>query len=113
MEWEQEMIIEMHRAIAEQLLRERSLDESANYELNEKFTKLATEQQAETMDPSCYNEGASVCALCKRGMVRRIGTRYLTCEIPGCFEITLPFDFVNYRVEDVMTRLQVAVYDHF
>lgn len=41
-----------------------------------------------------------------------IGMRRLACERPTCLDLTLPFDFVEYRVEDVMTRLLPSVQEH-
>jgi hypothetical protein len=73
--------------------------------LNEQFSRMAVEQMAETMDPNLKNKNASVCAVCKHALVRRVGPLRLACEIPGCLDLTMPFDFTRFSVEDVMKRL--------
>lgn len=37
---EHEIVVEMHRRIAEQLLRDQQIDDSANYELNERISEM-------------------------------------------------------------------------
>jgi hypothetical protein len=91
---------------------EQKQDEAANYELNEQFSRLAVEQMAETMDPNLKHKNASVCAVCKHALVRRVGGSRLACEVPGCLDITMPFYYTDFSVEEVMNRLQSSIYEH-
>ena len=107
-DWNQfyeELRQDFHRAIAQELIQERTQDEAANYELNEQFSRMAVDQMVETMDPNLTHKNASVCAVCKNALVRRVGPYRLACEVPGCLDLTMPFDFTHFSVEDVMNRL--------
>lgn len=104
-EWHQayqEVTQDLYQAIAQQLIIERQNDEAANYELNERFSEQQIESQVATLDPCGQEHGMSVCALCHHGMVHKVGLRRLACEVPGCLDIVLPFDYTLYRAEDVM-----------
>lgn len=114
-DWNQfyeELMQDFHRAIAKGLIYDQKQDEAANYELNEQFSRMAVEQMAETMDPNLTHKKASVCAVCKHALVRRVGPFRLACEVPGCLDLTMPFDFTHFSVEDVMNRLQSSIYEH-
>lgn len=114
-DWNQvyiELKEDLHRAIAQNLIAERKDDESANFELNEQFSRMAVEQLAECLDPKINNGNTSVCAVCKHALVRKIGKSRLACEVPGCLDLKLPFEYTEYSVEDVMNRLQMIIFNH-
>jgi len=67
---------------------------------------------AETMDPNLTNKKVSVCAVCKHALVWRVGPYRLACEVPGCLDLTMPFDITNISVEDLMNRLQKSIWEH-
>jgi ribosomal protein L37AE/L43A len=77
------------------LLEQRKQDEGYNYEINQAFSELAIQQQAESLDPD--NRDCYVCARCKNNVARRIKQSVIVCEKPGCFEIDLRYD--GYSVE--------------
>ena len=59
----------------------------------------------ETMDPTVRFKSASVCAVCKHALVRKVGGYRLCCEDPKCIDIFLPIMNSNFCVEEVMNRL--------
>ena len=94
--------------LALQLLEERKFDHEADYELNQMFSDLAIEQQAEVLDPA--NNDSCVCALCKSNVARRVQSTKIICELPGCLDIDVKF--ADFRVEDVMIKLCQIVDEH-
>ena len=81
-EWNEiyeEMSRDINQYLAQQLIEERKQDESADFELNQLFSELAIEQQAETLDPN--NKDANVCALCKSNVARRVKQTRIVCEM--------------------------------
>ena len=94
--------------LAQQLIQDSKNDPEADYELNQMFSELAIEQQAEMLDPD--NNDSCVCALCKNNVARRIQGTRIVCEMTGCLDIDLRFP--DFRVEDVMIKLCQIVDEH-
>lgn len=103
-----EMYQELHEFIAKELMEQRRQDIGANYEINQAFSELAIQQQAETLDPD--NRDCYVCARCKNNVARRIKESKIICEKPGCFEIDLHYN--GFSVEQVMIAIQCILEDH-
>lgn len=103
-----QMYEELHEMIARELVEERRQDISVCFEVNEQFSALAIEQQAETLDPN--NRDCYVCARCKSNVARRIKESRIVCEKPGCVEIDLHYN--GFSVEQIMTAVQCIMEDH-
>ena len=81
-EWNEiylEVTQDLNRFLALQLIEDRKQDVSADYELNQMFSEMAIEMQAETLDPN--NNESAVCALCKSNVARRIHGSRIACEL--------------------------------
>ena len=103
-----EVTEELYRGIAQQLIEEFNQNEKFHWELNEKFSKLAIENQVETLDPS--NIDVAVCSLCKNNSARRVKETRIHCEMAGCVAIDLKFE--DFIVEDIMMKLGAVVQEH-
>ena len=111
-----EVTIELHEAIAKQLLKEREEEESFYLELNDKFSELAIEQQVETLTGEGWD--SSVCAVCKSDIVRRFGRR-ITCNRKGCIDMHFPLVNLDgnqviplFKVEQLMNNMCSVIADH-
>lgn len=110
-EWNEiylEVTRDLNRLLAKQLIEDRKSDVESDFELNEMFSQLAIDVQAETLDPT--NNDSCVCALCKRNVARRIKGSRIVCELPGCLDIDIYF--THLRVEDVMIKVCRMLDEH-
>ena len=103
-----EVTQDLNRLLAQQLIEDRNYDEEADFELNQMFSELAIEQQAETLDPA--NNDSCVCAICKANVARRIRGTRIVCELNGCLDIDVCYP--DFRVEDVMIKLCQLIDEH-
>ena len=109
-EWYLEISQDFNKFLVQQLIEDRKYDSSVDYELNEMFSQLGIEQQAEMLDPSNSNIDSAVCALCKCNVVRRVHGTRLVCEKPGCLNINMLFP--DFTVEELMISLCKLVNEH-
>ena len=112
-EWNQvyiEVHDELYAEIAKQLIAERNQDPVKAYDLNEAFSNMAIEQQAEMFNMENPNPDVAVCALCQQSPARRIKGQEIHCEMTGCVSINMKcFD---WTVEQVMIKLGCMVREH-
>ena len=112
-EWNEvyiEVSDELYAEIAKQLIAERNQDPAKNWDLNEAFSNMAIEQQAEMFNMEHPNPDVAVCSLCKRSAARRIKEQQIHCEMPGCVEIDLKCK--DWTVEHIMIKLSGMVKEH-
>ena len=103
-EWNEiylELSSEVNHLLAKQLIEDRKQDAGADFELNQLFSEMAIEVQAETLDPN--NHDSNVCALCRQNIARRVQGSRVVCELPGCLDLDVHFS--DFRVEDLMIKL--------
>ena len=103
-----EVQYELNSMLAQQLVEDHKFDDEADYELNQMFSELAIEQQAETLDPT--NNDSGVCPMCKGNVARRVQGSRIVCELQGCLDINCHFD--DFRVEEIMIKLNQIVDEH-